>query len=206
MLSKSLILGASLGLANLVAFAAPDLPAVNRPSAPPAGPLGFTGKLTPVHKKDAEGAIEIDTYTGQVATPADQRPTWADGLAMANLAERHKFYIDRIGNEAYTQDHAVPELLAYEDLEWLAVAMEDGLAEDGSERRAGDEMILAADAEFRQDVLAAILGIDRDEGDIEGAQVSVEIAADTKRTEGQMADFRQAQEEGFEQATGTDKS
>lgn len=190
----------SLGLMAAVMLAAPG---TAEGATAPEAPLGFTGKLTPVHKKDCEGAIMIDSYTGQVATPADERPDWADGLALANLAERHKFYTDRLG-PSYSDDHKAPDLFAYEDLEWLAVAMEDGLNDDGTERKAGDEMIVAADAEHRQDVMATILGVDREEGDMGAVLAEAEIASDNERTGVEMEDFRQAQSEGMAAATGTD--
>jgi len=170
-------------LATMATFAAPD---------GNTGGLGFTGHLTPVHKSGQPGAIDIDSYTGQVATPADQRPEWADGLALANLAERHKFYTDRLGPQ-YADEHKAPELLAYEDLEWLGVDME-----------TGSEVTYPADTEHRMEVMATVLGIERDAdtADIAGATTAVEMASDNRRTEAEMADFRQEQEAGFKEATG----
>lgn len=187
-------LGAALAAA---AFAIPS----ETGSAEESGfPLSGITRL--VHKQGAEGSIMVDAFSGQVLTPADERPEWADGLAMANFAERHKFYTDRLGTQLYTPQHQHPELYAFEDLEWLAIAMEDTQAPDGTPIEAGGEMMLAADDEFRMEAIAVLIGADRETGEIDGKVTEV-MLADDKRSDEQMADFRQAQEAGFEQATGT---
>lgn len=190
----------------LMAFA---LPAES--ASPQAAPqyLGDSGRVTPVHKKDAEGSILIDSFTGRIVTPTDELPEWAYGLAMAQLAERHAYYTQRLGQQ-YAKGHAVPELYAFEDLAWLGVALEDGqMLPDGTTLEAGDEYVLDADDEHRMEVLGTVLGIDRDaalmgadDGHIKGAIAEVAIAYDTARTDSEMEDFRQGQEAAAKEAQG----
>lgn len=151
--------------------------------APPLGDLGFSGQVIGVHMQDAEGILLIDAVSGQVL-PEDKQgdggsPAWATerGLAMAMLHERTKFYIDRTGNPAPT-----PEVLAFEDLSWLAIDPE-----------TSEETLLAADDEFRMDAIATYLGIDRETGDIKKALVEQTIAQDQTRTEGELAALTEAQ-------------
>lgn len=152
--------------------------------------MGLTGKVALVHKKDHEGMLQIDAFTGAVLPEQHDRPEWADGLALAQLAERHTFYVNRLGPQ-YADEHKSPELYAFEDLGWLGVNME-----------TQDEITIPADDEFRMDVVAQVLGIDRETGDVKAALTETEIARDDTRTDAEMRDLLESQKEGFA-ATGT---
>jgi len=120
-----------------------------------------SGLTSLVHKKDHEGTLQIDTHTGYILTPMDERPEWAEGLTLAQIAERHKFYGDRL-KDHYTAEMAAPEVFAYEDLSWLGareypvdapyINPETGMEEPF------EAFIIDADEEHRQEVLANVLG------------------------------------------------
>lgn len=156
--------------------------------------LGETGNVVGVHKRDAEGLLMIDAFTGKVISGQQDAPEWAEGLVLAMLSERHIFYSSRLGAEGYTADHRAPEVLAYEDLEWMALSPE-----------TGDEVVIQADDEFRMEVLAGALGVDRETGKVEGAITELLIARDDTRTGAEMQAFTDAQDQGAEaaQKTGT---
>lgn len=109
-------------------------------------PLGE--QTTPVHKRDDEGVLFINSLNGLVTQPVDERPEWAEGLTAALLIERGKFYSDRLGPR-YAKEHANPEVYAFEDLGWTAIDAD------------GEPIELEADPEFRMSVVAEVLGIDR---------------------------------------------
>lgn len=145
-----------------------------------------------VHRKDEEGALIIDAHTGKITQPADEVPAWANGLAVALLAERHGFYTQRLGT-GYTDAMKTPDLLAYEDLGWLATG-EDGEAVE-----------IEADDEHRREVLAEVLGIDRSADAFDTKSLGeVEIAMDRNRTPEEMAAFEHSQTAGFAEKTGTE--
>lgn len=102
-----------------------------------------------VHKEGEEGSIEIDYDTGIVQTPIDQRPDWADGLANALIQERVTFYEARLG-PAFGDEHKRPQAIVYQDLAWL------GAGDDGEMTE------LAADEDYRMNVVAQVLGIERE--------------------------------------------
>jgi hypothetical protein len=110
--------------------------------------------VVPVHKEGAEGAIEVDRDTGIILTKTDQRPDWAEGLAVALLAERHTFYTRRLGT-AFTEDMKHPKSLAFQDLGWIGMDQEQ------------NECELSADGEYRMDVVAKVLGINREDFETE---------------------------------------
>jgi hypothetical protein len=155
-------------------------------SAPSSEPYA-TGKVAMVHKKDAEGSIEIDAQTGWVLTSKDERPEWAEHLVIAHLAERHQYYTNRLGKQ-YSGEHKNPDVFAYEDLAWSTVK---DIAVEGQE---GEETgLIDADAEFRMDVLAAVLGIDREEGTIENVLAEGEISMDQYRSDEEAALLEESQ-------------
>lgn len=149
-----------------------------------------------VHKENEEGALIIDALTGQIKQPINERPDWSEGLTCALLAERLKFYTDRLGSERFTGSLQFPQAIAFEDLGWIAVS------EDGN------EVELEADTEHRMEFLAGMLGLDREEGGhvaghAEKVLAEVEISKDTHRTADEAKAFEDAQVQGFDQKTGT---
>lgn len=124
--------------------------------------IGLTGKVAHVHKQGEEGMLAIDAFTGQVIMDEDT-PEWAKdaGLVMAQLTERHVFYGKRLG-DSYANEHQAPSVYAYEDLGWLCL-VDNGTAEP-------HEAIVQADAEHRMNVVAEVLGINRDADDQSNAE------------------------------------
>lgn len=102
------------------------------------------GKPVLVHKKGEEGALAIGSLSGRILTPIMERPDWSEGLAVANLAERHEFYTSRLGRE-----QPLGDLIAFEDLGWVAI--------DAS----GEQVITEADTEYRMDIIAEATGVNR---------------------------------------------
>lgn len=158
------------------------------------GPLhGLSGKSIAVHKKDAEGVLMIDALSGVVIL--DGAPEWATdlGLSMAMHSERVLWYTKRIGS--LPDELAKPEVLAFEDLTWFALNPTDG-----------EETVIEADDEFRMEVLAQALDINRSIEDgvdtIAGKGYEIHVASDNTRSEAELASLREAQEERFEK-TGT---
>lgn len=152
---------------------------------------------TLVHKKDHEGALTIDTLTGQITTPLMDRPEWAAGLAVADLAERLGFYASRLGDQ-FAQEHKTPQAIAFEDLGWLTVDEE------------GEAGAIEADMEFRMTVVAEVLGIDRPNDlsiptTVANGRVlqEVELSLDRERTPEEIAAFQEAQREEFERTHAT---
>lgn len=153
---------------------------------------------TLVHKKDCEGALTIDTLTGQITTPLMDRPDWAQGLAVADLSERLGYYAQRLGNE-FAQGHKTPQAIAYEDLDWMTVDEAGEVAET-----------IKADTEFRMTVIAEVLGMARPNDLSIPATVSngrvlaeVEMSLDRERTPAEIAAFQDAQREAFEKQHAT---
>jgi len=105
-----------------------------------------------IHKAEHEGAFHIDALTGQVTTPVDERPEWAEGFAVALLGERTGWYEQRLGKEL-PESIRKPELIDASDLGWIAFDAE------------GSEVEIEADSDHRMDVLAGILNIDREDFD-----------------------------------------
>lgn len=106
-----------------------------------------------VHKEGEEGTITLDGLRGVITTNIMDRPDWSEGLVYGLLGERRDFYQTRLGGKA-TEDLLRPSAIAYQDLGWV------GLDDEGNETEH------AADPEFRMEVLAAHLGIDRENGEV----------------------------------------
>jgi len=131
--------------------------------------VGLTGKVVNVHKQGEEGMLAIDAYTGQVIMN-DDTPEWAKdlGLVVAQLTERHVYYGHRLG-KAYADEHQSPEIMAYEDLGWLCL-VDNGTA-------SPHEAVVPADDEFRMNVVAQVLGLDRNADDQTNAEPMGEDAS-----------------------------
>lgn len=109
-----------------------------------------TGRKTiTVHKEGEEGSLEVDFDTGIITTEVDHRPEWAEGLSTALLTERTQFYEQKLGPK-YSEEHARPSGIAYQDLGWI------GAGEDG------ELMEVSADRDYRMQIVADVLGIDRE--------------------------------------------
>lgn len=75
-----------------------------------------------VSKTGEEGMIALDEGTGQLLTKLTEMPDWADKLATAGLAERQKFYFDRLGKESpECIAHLSADTINFDDLSWFAV-------------------------------------------------------------------------------------
>lgn len=126
----------------------------------------INGTTIPVHKAGEEGIITIDAMTGQITTPSNERPLWAEGLATAMLAERTGFYERSLGVQM-AETFRLPEAFEYADLSWVGVDEE------------GDEVEIEASHEHRSMVLASALGIDVEEAGwdkaLPGAVAEVEV-------------------------------
>lgn len=105
-----------------------------------------------VHKADHEGALHIDARTGEILTPLSERPEWADGYAVALLAERTGWYEQRLGQHL-PDSLTRPEMLDTADLGWIAFDAE------------GEEVEIEADVDHRMDILAGIFNVDRENFD-----------------------------------------
>lgn len=105
-----------------------------------------------IHKANHEGAFHIDALTGQVVTPVDDRPDWAEGFAVALLGERTGWYEQRLGQHL-PDSIRKPEMIDASDLGWIGFDHE------------GSEVEIEADGDHRMDVLAGLLNIDREDFD-----------------------------------------
>lgn len=131
-----------------------------------------TGRKTVlVHKEGEEGSILLDYDTGIVTTPIDERPDWADGLAVGQLQERRRFYEQKLGETtaaALLEEVTEAKGIAFQDLSWVGSS------------ETGENTELNADPDYRMDVVAKALGIEREAGDtdvlaVQGAIAEVEI-------------------------------
>lgn len=175
--------------------------------------LGKSGLEAIVHKQDHEAVITIDPMTGVILTPADERPEWAEELSLAQVAERHQFYSQNLGDN-YTADMKMPGVLAFEDLGWLCtrdlgvdangepnlIVNSDG-SEDNFELYTVD-----AELEHRNSVVAAANGyaFDHVSGEYNfGANaVEVAISRDDQRTPEELEALEASQQEGFKAVKG----
>ncbi|UIY29207.1 hypothetical protein LZK73_21985 [Neorhizobium galegae] len=105
-----------------------------------------------IHKAGHEGAFHITALEGQIVTPFDERPDWAEGYAVALLGERTGWYEQRLGKQL-PDSIRKPEMIDVRDLGWIALDHE------------GSEVEIEADGDYRMDVLAGILNIDREDFD-----------------------------------------
>jgi len=144
----------------------------------------MTSKTYLVHKTDAEGAITINER-GIITTSLDDRPDWADGLAIAHLAEHATYYKARTGD-----NYQIPQIINFDDLGWSGVDETDELT------------MTEPNMEFRQERLGLLLGIDL--SDVEAFDnmskdtlASAEIAMDVHRSSEELAAFEESQKHGF---------
>jgi len=146
-----------------------------------------------VHHVGLEGSIQVNAQTGIVATPVDDRPTWADGLVCALLAERLSYYYGnevlapRVSREHWPEFGTTP-IIAYQDLGWVALTNE------------GEQVEIEADLSYRQSLVAGALGLNLDpEAEVLEGAISVEaaIAGDVMRTTSEMEVIDSMAEVGF---------
>lgn len=109
-----------------------------------------------VHKEGEPGVILLD-LAGKIVTEPFDMPDWApEGIAVALLAERQRFYERSLGTVL-----AAPFLntnaIAIDDLGWVATDAD------------GAQVEREADAEYRMNLIAEVLEVDRDEGTIGNA-------------------------------------
>lgn len=135
---------------------------------------GNVHEVVMVHATEQPGSLILDRMTGVILTPIMSRPDWAEGLATALLDEHRHFWKSRLGT------YAEPELFDFRDLGFIGV------------NEAGDQVELFADTEYRMEVLATILEVDRDDGDINKALADYEIGLDHYREDGEVAALEEA--------------
>lgn len=119
-----------------------------------------------VHKEGEPGTLELSP-SGRVVTEPFNRPDWAGNVVLANLAERNMFYQTRLGAEL-AEPLVTTNIINVLDLGFVALDDE------------GNEVELIADSEYRMNMLATTLGVDRETGDIEGAVTEHYIDRDNK--------------------------
>lgn len=118
-----------------------------------------------IHKEDAPGVILLD-LAGRIVTEPFDMPEWApEGISVGLLAERTRFYEQRLG-PVLAAPFLNTNAINVEDIGWVAVD------EDGQ------QVELSANEDYRMEVLAAVLEVDRDEGTI--AHASTDIMLDTQ--------------------------
>lgn len=146
--------------------------------------------LLTVHRTDHEGVLQVSSLTGIITTPNDERPDWAEGLTCALLAEHRGYYTARLG--AASPLASGGEMLNYEDLGWI------GVDEDGH------EVEIEANAEFRMNRIAEVIGVNRETGEITGNVLAeAEIAFDRNRTDEEAAALDRSQDVTAFDKTGT---
>lgn len=146
-----------------------------------------------VHKLNEPGALRIGSTTGIILSAPDERPDWAEGLAVAQVAERANFYLSRLGKLPNDTDG----LIAFEDLGWVAIDAE------------GEGIELEADSEYRMSAIAEALGVNRSADlsstaldNTDGELAHVVTSASFGGTSEEHA-IEQAQQADFDEATGT---
>lgn len=147
------------------------------------------GKTLTIHKGGEEGTIQIDAMTGQVTTPVDERPDWADQLAAAHLAERIGFYESRVGKLKAGEHLNKDTPIAFQDLTWV------GLDDEQT------EVEIEADGDFRMSIIGDLLGIDLEaaehDADMGKVLADVSIAHQPQRTDAEIAEMSEADKQGF---------
>jgi hypothetical protein len=108
-----------------------------------------------VHKEGEPGTLEL-APSGRILTEQFDRPEWAGTAVLALLGQRNEFYQQRLGAEL-AEPLVSTNVINFLDLGFVALD------------ENGDEIEMTADDEFRQNVLAAALGVDRETGDIAGS-------------------------------------
>lgn len=94
------------------------------------------------------GGFVISSLSGEILTPPNERPEWAGGVVQAQLAERIGWYEKRIG-EHLAEQRRVPDFINFQDLGWVGVDAE------------GDVVAIDPDNQFRMEILAEYLEIDK---------------------------------------------
>ncbi|MBK1871593.1 hypothetical protein [Taklimakanibacter albus] len=147
------------------------------------------GKTLLIHKVGEEGTIEIDAMTGQLVTPVDDRPEWADKLAAASLAERIGWYEQRVGKTKAAEHLTTDGPIAFQDLTWV------GLDDEQT------EVEIEADNDFRMQCLGELLGIDLEaaekDADFGKVLADVSVAHQPQRTDAELAEMSEADKQGF---------
>lgn len=170
--------------------------------------LGKSGLEAIVHKQDHEAVITIDPMTGVILTPADERPEWAEELSLAQVAERHQFYSQNLGDN-YTADMKMPGIMAFEDLGWLCTrdlgVDENGepnliVNSDGSEDNF-ELYTVDAELEHRNSVIAAANGYtfneETGEYDFGANAVEAAISRDDQRTPEELEALEASKQDQF---------
>jgi hypothetical protein len=150
-----------------------------------------------IHKEGEEGALTVNRYTGVITTPGSERPEWAQGLATAMLAERIEFYGKRLGTDSQAfKNLADPQAIAFNDLAWIGV--------DAN----GDEIEIEADGDHRMDVVAQLIGVDRETGEVSGTILAERdtMRENTPRTPEEQAALEESLKEGFGSVSNTERA
>lgn len=154
-----------------------------------------------VHKEGEEGTLLIDRYTGRIVTPLIERPDWAEGLHTALVRERDAFYQGNgkqpgeagfVGNrlgKAYTDEMRNPAAYVFQDLGWLGQDAEQ------------EECTIDADNDYRMEVIATVLGINREdfETPITGTVAEIEIDLEARHvSKAELGEIERELLPGFE--------
>lgn len=148
-------------------------------------------KQIAIHKHGAEGGLHINAATGQITTPVNERPDWADGYVSADLAEFALWRDSRFGDGA--PDYLkTPEVMEVGLLAWAGIDAE------------GDEVEIAPLAETRTSMTAQVLGIDTSadgwEKSLEGTVAQHLVDHDYSINPSTEASLAEAEGLGFEDA------
>lgn len=152
-----------------------------------------------VERTGEEGTLTIcnavgHTHYGRILTPLDERPDWAQGLAIAAMEERIKWYTDRLGKGTVVEGKVIgADHVNYDDLTWVGINEE------------GDEIEIEASADHRMDTLQTLLGMD-DEGNLSNTIAEIELHATPTMTAEDVALLEDAGKEPFGVATEANPS
>lgn len=142
-----------------------------------------------VHKEGEEGVISVDRTTGRIISSLDERPDWSEGLATALVQERLDFYQKRLGDGTVYQSLSDAQAIEYSDLSWIGV--------DANQ----DEQEIEASADYRMDIVAKALGMDRETGELSGDIIAErEVSRENRgRTQGEVQALEESVKTGFGQ-------
>lgn len=169
-----------------LAYAAPD---AGGGGSSPAAAGPDTNRVKYIISRSGEpGVIELGP-SGRVLTEPFERPDWATGFAAAALYERNNFYQTRLGADR-SEAHLGSNLINCDDLEWVAISDDDA--------DMGDEKVVPASTEFRNETLMSILKI-TDEGELPGALADHYIDNDGKGYTLDELNTKQAEREALGQ-------
>lgn len=145
-----------------------------------------------VHKENEEGTIQVRVSDGKIITPLDQRPDWAEGLAVALVQDRLSWYERRLGKEssAFKALEASQEAIEFSDLDFLGVDAEQ------------QELEVYHDPATRSEFVAKALGIDTEVYDedkgIQGNLAEREVSRETMGMSAtEINEMAEAQNKGF---------